>query len=83
MTDHGVADTVDDQRPKGEAARPHRHADRPLTGGRIDTWRLERPLGYKTPKYIKRIELAESLAHIADGKGGYWEHRGYQWYAGI
>lgn len=39
MTDHGVADTVDDERPQGEAARPHRHADRPLTRGRIDTWR--------------------------------------------
>ena len=22
-------------------------------------------------------------AHIGDGKGGYWEDQGYQWYAGI
>ena len=31
----------------------------------------------------KRIEAVESFAHIGGGKGGYWEDRGYQWYAGI
>ena len=45
--------------------------------------RLERQLGYKMNKYIKSIELVESFAHIGDGKGGYWEDLGYDWYAGI
>ncbi len=45
--------------------------------------RVERQLGYKHAKYIRRIEAVESFAHIGGGKGGYWEDRGYEWYAGI
>lgn len=45
--------------------------------------RVERQLGYKHAKYIKRIEAVESFAHLGRGKGGYWEDRGYEWYAGI
>jgi DMSO/TMAO reductase YedYZ molybdopterin-dependent catalytic subunit len=45
--------------------------------------RVERQLGYKQSKYIQRIELVESFAHLGAGKGGYWEDRGYEWYAGI
>ncbi|MDZ4111777.1 MAG: molybdopterin-dependent oxidoreductase [Brevundimonas sp.] len=45
--------------------------------------RVERQLGYKHAKYIQRIEAVESFAHIGGGKGGYWEDRGYEWYAGI
>jgi DMSO/TMAO reductase YedYZ molybdopterin-dependent catalytic subunit len=45
--------------------------------------RLERQLGYKMAKYIKRIELVQSLADLHGGRGGYWEDRGYEWYAGI
>jgi DMSO/TMAO reductase YedYZ molybdopterin-dependent catalytic subunit len=45
--------------------------------------RVERQLGYKQAKYIARIELVDSFAHIAGGKGGYWEDYGYEWYAGI
>jgi DMSO/TMAO reductase YedYZ molybdopterin-dependent catalytic subunit len=45
--------------------------------------RVERQLGYKQAKYIMRIELVDSFAHIGGGKGGYWEDRGYEWYAGI
>lgn len=45
--------------------------------------RVERQLGYKHAKYIRRIEAVESFAHIGRGKGGYWEDRGYEWYAGI
>ena len=45
--------------------------------------RVERQLGYKHAKYIRRIEVVESFAHIGGGKGGYWEDRGYEWYAGI
>jgi DMSO/TMAO reductase YedYZ molybdopterin-dependent catalytic subunit len=45
--------------------------------------RVERQLGYKQAKYLQRIELIDSFAHIAGGHGGYWEDRGYEWYAGI
>ncbi len=45
--------------------------------------RVERQLGYKHAKYIKRIEAVESFAHLGAGKGGYWEDRGYEWFAGI
>jgi DMSO/TMAO reductase YedYZ molybdopterin-dependent catalytic subunit len=45
--------------------------------------RVERQLGYKHAKYVRRIEAVESFDHIAGGKGGFWEDRGYEWYAGI
>ena len=45
--------------------------------------RVERQLGYKMSKYIMRIEVVESFAHIGDGHGGYWEDNGYAWYAGV
>jgi DMSO/TMAO reductase YedYZ molybdopterin-dependent catalytic subunit len=45
--------------------------------------RVERQLGYKHAKYLQRITLAESLSGYHGGKGGYWEDRGYEWYAGI
>jgi hypothetical protein len=30
-----------------------------------------------------RIEAIESFRGISRGKGGFWEDRGYEWYAGI
>ncbi len=45
--------------------------------------RVERQLGYKHAKYVNRIEITDSFAGIAGGRGGYWEDRGYEWYAGI
>lgn len=45
--------------------------------------RVERQLGYKMAKYLMRIEAVASLDDIAGGRGGYWEDRGYEWYAGI
>jgi DMSO/TMAO reductase YedYZ molybdopterin-dependent catalytic subunit len=45
--------------------------------------RVERQLGYKHAKYVNRIEMVDSFARIAGGQGGYWEDRGYEWYAGI
>jgi DMSO/TMAO reductase YedYZ molybdopterin-dependent catalytic subunit len=55
----------------------------PVPNGAPVRLRVERQLGYKHAKYVMRIELVESFAHIAGGKGGYWEDQGYQWYAGI
>ncbi len=45
--------------------------------------RVERQLGYKMAKYVMRIEAIEGFAKIARGRGGFWEDRGYEWYAGI
>ena len=45
--------------------------------------RVERQLGYKQAKYIMGIDVVDSLAGYGQGKGGYWEDRGYEWYAGI
>jgi DMSO/TMAO reductase YedYZ molybdopterin-dependent catalytic subunit len=55
----------------------------PLAHGAPIRLRVERQLGYKHAKYVMRIELRESLAGLYGGKGGYWEDKGYQWYAGI
>ena len=45
--------------------------------------RVERQLGYKHAKYVMRIEIVDSFGGLWGGKGGFWEDRGYQWYAGI
>ncbi|MFE0753642.1 molybdopterin-binding protein [Inquilinus sp. NPDC058860] len=45
--------------------------------------RVERQLGYKQAKYVMRIEIVDSFAGLWGGNGGYWEDRGYEWYAGI
>ncbi len=45
--------------------------------------RIPTQLGYKSAKWVKRIELVGSFATIYSGAGGYWEDQGYEWYAGI
>lgn len=55
----------------------------PVKNGAPLRVRIERQLGYKMAKYLVAIELVEDYSHIGRGKGGYWEDRGYAWYAGI
>lgn len=45
--------------------------------------RVERQLGYKQAKYIMRIEIVDDFSSLWGGNGGFWEDRGYEWYAGI
>ena len=45
--------------------------------------RAERHLGYKQAKYVMRLEAVDRFDHIGAGKGGFWEDRGYERYAGI
>jgi DMSO/TMAO reductase YedYZ molybdopterin-dependent catalytic subunit len=45
----------------------------PIANGAPIRLRVERQLGYKHAKYVMRIELVESFANIAGGKGGYWK----------
>jgi len=55
----------------------------PVKNGAPLRLRIERQLGYKHAKYLTGIEAVASLNSIAGGEGGFWEDRGYQWYAGI
>jgi DMSO/TMAO reductase YedYZ molybdopterin-dependent catalytic subunit len=55
----------------------------PIPHGAPLRLRVERQLGYKMAKYVMRIEAVESFATLGSGNGGYWEDRGYEWYAGI
>jgi DMSO/TMAO reductase YedYZ molybdopterin-dependent catalytic subunit len=59
--------------------------DRPLPvpNGAPLRLRVERQLGYKHAKYVMRVEAVNDLSHLGRGKGGFWEDRGYEWYAGI
>ena len=55
----------------------------PIKNGAPLRVRIERQLGYKMAKYIMRIEVVSTFEDIRGGKGGYWEDRGYEWFAGI
>ncbi len=58
--------------------------DKPLDADHGAPVRLRIPtqLGYKSTKWINRVELVDSFAKMGQGKGGYWEDAGYDWYAG-
>lgn len=55
----------------------------PVSHGAPLRLRVERQVGYKNAKYVARVEAVERLDGFGRGKGGYWEDRGYQWYAGL
>lgn len=55
----------------------------PVSNGAPLRVRVERQLGYKMAKYIRTITLTDSLSGYGTGSGGYWEDRGYEWFAGI
>lgn len=59
--------------------------DEPLDAAHGAPVRLRIPtqLGYKSAKWVRRIEVVASLKNIGSGNGGYWEDNGYEWYAGI
>jgi DMSO/TMAO reductase YedYZ molybdopterin-dependent catalytic subunit len=52
--------------------------DRPLDADHGGPVRLLAPAqaGYKSVKWIRRIDVVSSLSSIGGGKGGYWEDRG-------
>ena len=55
----------------------------PVKNGAPLRVRIERQLGYKMAKFLMRLEITDDLAPIGEGRGGYWEDRGYAWFAGI
>jgi DMSO/TMAO reductase YedYZ molybdopterin-dependent catalytic subunit len=55
----------------------------PVENGAPLRVRVERQLGYKMPKYLRRVELVDSFSRFGKGRGGYWEDNGYDWFGGI
>lgn len=76
-------DLIDARHPQTILAYEMNDAPLPVKHGAPLRLRVERQLGYKHAKYVMRIEAVESFAHIYGGKGGFWEDRGYEWYAGV
>ncbi|MET0180063.1 MAG: molybdopterin-dependent oxidoreductase [Novosphingobium sp.] len=76
-------DLVDAFHPQTIVAHSLNGAPLPVKNGAPLRMRIERQLGYKHAKYLTGVEAVASLDGIGGGKGGYWEDRGYQWYAGI
>lgn len=76
-------DLNDAHHPQTIVAHQLNRAPLPVKNGAPLRMRIERQLGYKHAKYLTGIDLVASLEGIGGGMGGYWEDRGYQWYAGI
>lgn len=76
----GMADAL---HPQTILAYAMNGAPLPVAHGAPLRVRVERQLGYKMTKYIRGIDVVDSFAALGDGKGGYWEDQGYEWYGGI
>lgn len=76
-------DLFDAYHPQTLVAHTLNGAPVPVANGAPLRMRIERKLGYKMAKYLHTIEVVASYADIAGGRGGFWEDRGYGWYAGI
>ncbi|WP_299689841.1 molybdopterin-binding protein [uncultured Tateyamaria sp.] len=76
-------DLVDARHPQTLLAWGMNGAPLPVPNGAPLRVRVERQLGYKMAKYVRAIELVDDFSGIGRGRGGYWEDRGYEWYAGI
>ncbi|HEY8615204.1 molybdopterin-dependent oxidoreductase [Phenylobacterium sp.] len=76
-------DLIDAYHPQTLLAYAMNDQPLPVAHGAPVRLRVERQLGYKHAKYVQRIEAVADFAHIRGGKGGFWEDRGYEWYAGI
>jgi DMSO/TMAO reductase YedYZ molybdopterin-dependent catalytic subunit len=76
-------DLIDAYHPQTLLAYAMNDQDLPVAHGAPLRLRVERQLGYKHAKYVMRLEAVADFAQIGGGKGGFWEDRGYEWYAGI
>ena len=76
-------DMVDARHPQTILAYGMNDRSLPMANGAPLRLRVERQLGYKMAKYVRAIEVVDSLAGLGAGRGSYWADRGYEWYAGI
>lgn len=76
-------DLIDAYHPQTILAYAMNDQPLPVAHGAPVRLRVERQLGYKQAKYVMRLEAVADFAHIGGGNGGFWEDRGYEWYAGI
>jgi DMSO/TMAO reductase YedYZ molybdopterin-dependent catalytic subunit len=76
-------DLVDARHPQTILAHTMNDQPLPIENGAPLRVRVERQLGYKMAKYLKRIELISDFTNIGEGKGSYWADNGYEWFAGI
>ncbi len=76
-------DLIDARHPQTILAYAMNDKPLPFENGAPLRVRVERQLGYKMAKYIKRIELIADFSQTGDGRGSYWADRGYEWFAGI
>ena len=76
-------DLIDAYHPQTILAYGMNGKDLPVQHGAPLRLRVERQLGYKQAKYLMRIEVVDGSSTLFGGKGGFWEDRGYEWYAGI
>ena len=58
-------------------------ADLPTGHGAPLRLRVERQLGYKSVKYLRRLTVTDTIAGFGQGMGGSNPESGYSWYAGI
>lgn len=80
---YGSIDLQDARHPQTILAYGMNGGSLPVPNGAPLRVRVERQLGYKMAKYINGIELTSTLEGFGEGRGGYWEDRGYDWFAGI
>lgn len=80
---YGSVDLIDARHPQTILAYGLNGSPLPVENGAPLRVRVERQLGYKMPKYLRKIELVDSYGDLGSGRGGYWEDRGYDWYGGI
>ncbi|HEY3950206.1 molybdopterin-binding protein [Phenylobacterium sp.] len=76
-------DLIDAHHPQTILAYAMNDRALPVAYGAPLRLRVERQLGYKQAKYIQRVEAVADYSHLHAGGGGFWEDRGYEWYAGI
>ncbi len=76
-------DLVDARRPQTILAYEMNDRTLPIPYGAPLRLRLPLQLGYKMAKFIMRVDAVDSLKPVSRGHGGFWEDRGYAWYAGI
>ncbi len=76
-------DLIDARHPQTILAYGVNDQTLPIANGAPLRVRVERQLGYKMAKYVRAIRLTDTLDNIGGGRGGYWEDRGYDWFAGI